>query len=190
MKRPVSLRTSRRSGWMSGYGGDRDASRRQVRASPSGKTTNAVEILRHRFIAGKPDMEAMVEEERIHAEVARRVHELRTKAGLSQRELARRVGTTASVICRWEEADYQGHSLSMLRRIATALNCRVSICFVEKPVVPLSVLIPPVVCRDWNVPILDDLASRSRLETSLRLSRGALPRVWSMPSGLCCGTRR
>jgi hypothetical protein len=68
---------------MSGYGGDRDASRRQVRASPSGKTTNAVEILRHRFITGKPDMEAMVEEERTHAEVARRVHELRTKAGLS-----------------------------------------------------------------------------------------------------------
>lgn len=37
---------------------------------------------------------------------------------LSQRELAKLVGTTASVICRLEDADYDGHSLSMLIRIA------------------------------------------------------------------------
>jgi transcriptional regulator with XRE-family HTH domain len=54
---------------------------------------------------------------------------LRTKAGLSQRQLAKLVGTTASVICLLEDADYQGHSLSMLRRIAAALNHRVEIRF-------------------------------------------------------------
>ena len=46
----------------------------------------------------------------------------RKKAGLSQRQLAELVGTTASVICLLEDADYQGHSLSMLRRIASALT--------------------------------------------------------------------
>jgi hypothetical protein len=40
------------------------------------------------------------------------------------------VGTTASVICLLEDAEYQGHSLSMLRRIAKALNRRVEIRFV------------------------------------------------------------
>ena len=45
------------------------------------------------------------------------------------RELARRVGTTASVICQLENADYQGHSLSLLKRIAAALGKRVEIRF-------------------------------------------------------------
>jgi hypothetical protein len=40
------------------------------------------------------------------------------------------VGTTASVICRLEDADYEGHSLAMLRRIAIALKQRVEIRFV------------------------------------------------------------
>jgi hypothetical protein len=45
-------------------------------------------------------------------------------------ELDDRVGTTASVISRLEDDDYAGHSLAMLRRIATALNKRVEIRFV------------------------------------------------------------
>jgi transcriptional regulator with XRE-family HTH domain len=77
-------------------------------------------------------MEAMVEEERCNANVARRIYKLRTKAGLSQRQLAERVGTTASVICRLEDADYDGHSLTMLRRIAQALNHRVQIHLVAR----------------------------------------------------------
>src|ERR1019366_3629185 len=32
--------------------------------------------------------------------------------GLSQRAMARKAGTTASVICRLEDADYEGHSLA------------------------------------------------------------------------------
>jgi len=39
-------------------------------------------------------------------------------------------GTNASVICRLEDAEYEGHSLAMLRRIAAALNQRVEIRFV------------------------------------------------------------
>jgi len=92
-------------------------------------TTDAVEILHRRYFEGKPERQAELEEERANAEVARKIHELRQKAGMTQAELAKLVGTTASVICRLEDADYEGHSLSMLRRIAAALDRRIEIRF-------------------------------------------------------------
>jgi ribosome-binding protein aMBF1 (putative translation factor) len=64
-----------------------------------------------RYLKGKPEREASFEEELTNAEIARKLYDLRSKAGLSQRELARLVGTTASVICRLEDADYEGYSL-------------------------------------------------------------------------------
>src|ERR1700688_2857467 len=93
-------------------------------------TTDAAEILHRRYFAGKPDMLAALEEARANDEVARKIYDLRTRAGLTQRQLAKLVGTTASVICMLEDADYEGHSLSMLRRIAKALDRRVEIRFV------------------------------------------------------------
>src|SRR5262245_52385823 len=93
-------------------------------------TSDAVEILRRRYFEGRPERLAILEEERANAAVARQIHALRERAGLTQAQLARTVGTTASVICRLEDADYRGHSLSMLRRIAAALNQRVEIRFV------------------------------------------------------------
>jgi ribosome-binding protein aMBF1 (putative translation factor) len=93
-------------------------------------TTNALEILHRRHYEGRPDRLAALEDARIDDEVARKICQLRTKAALSQRALAKLVGTTASVICRLEDADYDGHSLPMLRRIAAALNRRVEIRFV------------------------------------------------------------
>lgn len=52
------------------------------------------------------------------------------EAGLTQKDLAKLIGTTPSVVCRLESADYEGHSLAMLRRIAAALKKRVEIRFV------------------------------------------------------------
>jgi DNA-binding XRE family transcriptional regulator len=94
-------------------------------------TTDAVEILHRRYYEGQPERLASLEEERANAEIARKIYDLRTAAGLTQRQLARRVGTTASVICRLEDADYEGHSLAMLQRIAAALDKRVEIHFVD-----------------------------------------------------------
>jgi predicted XRE-type DNA-binding protein len=71
------------------------------------------------------------EEELVNAELARNIYDLRTQAALTQKELAALVGTTASVISRLEDADYDGHLLAMLRRIAAALNKRVEIRFVS-----------------------------------------------------------
>ncbi len=50
-------------------------------------------------------------------------------AGLTQTELAKLIGSKQPVIARLEDADYEGHSLTMLQRIAIALNQRVEINF-------------------------------------------------------------
>ena len=93
------------------------------------KVTNALEILNRRHPPVAEDIELRTAF-RQQAEIAELVHEARTGAGLSQRELAKRVGTTASVICRLEDGDYDGHSMAMLRRVAEALGQRVEVRFV------------------------------------------------------------
>ena len=98
----------------------------------TGKTSDAIEILHRRYYKGRPRRMAMLRQARIADAVARQIRNLREKAGLTQRELASRVGTTASVICRLEDADYEGHSLSMLRRIADALGKELVVRFVDR----------------------------------------------------------
>ena len=79
---------------------------------------------------GKPERIADLNEARANDQVAQNFCALRKEAGLTQRQLAELVGTTASVICRLEDADYEGHSLVMLNRIAAAPNRKVEITFV------------------------------------------------------------
>lgn len=99
--------------------------------SKKSATTDAVDILHHRYYKGRPERLVALEEARANDSVARQIAALRVQAGLTQRQLAKLVGTTASVICRLENADYEGHSLAMLNRIAAALNQRVEIHFVQ-----------------------------------------------------------
>lgn len=94
------------------------------------KTTDALAILHRRHYEGKPERLAALEEARANDSVARKIMALREKAGLTQRQLAKLIGTTASVICRLENAEYEGHSLAMLNRIASALHQRLEIRFV------------------------------------------------------------
>ena len=98
-----------------------------------GKITDAVAILHRLYVGSNPAKQALLEEERANMEIARKIFDLRRQSRLTQRQLAARIGTTASVICRLEDADYQGHSLAMLNRIATALGKRVKIDFVPAP---------------------------------------------------------
>jgi len=99
-------------------------------ARPRRRTTDALEIIDRLLYEGRPERRKRFEDLQANDEVGRRIYELRSKAGLTQAQLARMIGTTASVICRLEDADYEGHSLAMLRRIATALDRRVEIRFV------------------------------------------------------------
>ena len=98
---------------------------------PKKTTTDATKILAD--IAGHaPKRQQAFEEAVANREVAQRIYELREQAGLSQTELAKRVGTTQSVISRLEDADYEGHSLAMLNRIAAAVERRVEIRFLPR----------------------------------------------------------
>lgn len=95
-------------------------------------TTDAVEILWKEYFEGHPELQAELEEEMINLDIAQQIYDLRMKSGLTQKQLAERVGTSTSVISRLEDADYQGHSLSMLRRIAAALGGRVEVKLVAR----------------------------------------------------------
>jgi ribosome-binding protein aMBF1 (putative translation factor) len=90
-------------------------------------TSNALEIIHHRFFKNDPKAMKRLKTEREKAEIAAEIYRLREDAGLTHKQLAKRIGTTQSVISRLEDADYRGHSLEMLRRIAAALHCRVEI---------------------------------------------------------------
>jgi DNA-binding XRE family transcriptional regulator len=94
-------------------------------------TIDAIEIIHRRYYKGHPRRIAELAEAEANDTVARKIYALRKRAGLTQQQLAKLVGTTTSVICRLEDADYQGHSLAMLRRIADALNKRVELRFVN-----------------------------------------------------------
>lgn len=72
-------------------------------------------------------MQQMIAEERTNAAVAWQIHAMRLARGLTQRQLAELVGTKQPVIARLEDADYEGHSLSMLSRIGEALGCSVTV---------------------------------------------------------------
>lgn len=94
------------------------------------KTSNALKIIDN-LISQDPELENLVREASLNAVVAQLIYEARTVRGLTQKELADRIGTKQSAIARLEDADYDGHSLSMLQKIARALNQRVEIKFSE-----------------------------------------------------------
>jgi len=85
------------------------------------KTKDALKILDRR-IGRHRNMPKLIEAERASADIAQMIYDARTQAGLTQEELAKKVGTKQPVIARLEDADYEGHSLTMLQRIARALN--------------------------------------------------------------------
>ena len=62
-------------------------------------------------------------------DVALQIAALREKAGLSQKDLARKLKTSQQNISRLESPSYEGHSLTMLRRVARALNMEVRVVF-------------------------------------------------------------
>ena len=95
------------------------------------KTRDALRILDD--IAGKDSgFEKWAERETINIEVAQLIYDARSEAGLTQKELADLIGSQQPVIARVEDADYRGHSLTMLKRIARALGKRVQIRLVPE----------------------------------------------------------
>ena len=95
------------------------------------RTRNALKILA-RVTGDAAKVKAGIAAAKINMEVAQMIYEARTKADLSQRELAELIGSQQPVIARLEDADYEGHSLTMLQRIAAALEQRLELRLVAE----------------------------------------------------------
>lgn len=73
-----------------------------------------------------PEFKKEWEDSEVEYQLGRRLIEARLKGRLSQRALAKKVGTSQSVIARIEGMD-ANPSLSLLKRIAAGLNSKLEI---------------------------------------------------------------
>ena len=93
------------------------------------RNADALRIL-DRITGRDPKLRDAISQATLNAELAEMLYAARKRAGLTQTQLAERVGTRQPVIARLEDADYNGHSLSMLQRISGALLYQLRIVFV------------------------------------------------------------
>lgn len=66
------------------------------------------------------------------ARIAVEISYFREKLGITQKELAKMINTTQSVVARLENPEYKKYSLSTLRKVAEALNLELNVSFKEK----------------------------------------------------------
>lgn len=65
-------------------------------------------------------------------DIAFQIHDLREKAGLTQKQLAELVGTKQSNIASVESADYTAYTLTTLEKITKALKARLEVKIVPQ----------------------------------------------------------
>lgn len=94
------------------------------------RTKNALDIL-DRLTGKSAVVRRGIANARIKMEVAQMIYDARMEAGLTQGKMAELIGTQQSVIARLEDADYTGHSLTMLQKIAGALGRDLEMRFVR-----------------------------------------------------------
>lgn len=101
----------------------------KVRTSPRG-TTDGLKILDALFFR-TPRMRRLLAEEHQRVTLGDLIRDLREKAGLTQAQLARKVGTSQSAIARIEDANYTGSKLATIAKIAAALGHQVEVNLVK-----------------------------------------------------------
>src|SRR5713226_6209561 len=109
------------------------------------RTRNFADVIRAK-LAANATLAKGVEREAFNADIAMKVFQVRTEANLTQKQLAARIGTRQSVISRIEDAEYEGHSLAILKRIAKALGRELRVEFYAKPVQLPTVVATTTVC--------------------------------------------
>ncbi|HZZ72991.1 MAG TPA: helix-turn-helix transcriptional regulator [Pirellulales bacterium] len=95
------------------------------------KTKNFAEVIRAELRCD-PQLAQAVEAETFNAAIAQKLYDLRVQHGLTQLEFAARIGSHQSAIARMEDADYAGHSLSLLLKIAEAFGKELRVEFIDK----------------------------------------------------------
>jgi DNA-binding XRE family transcriptional regulator len=97
------------------------------------RTTDALTIIDD-MCGGDPEWDRLVAEESLKLRVGQMVYDVRETAGLSQEQLAERVGVDPEAIRKVEAADYDHGSIEILIRVCLALHKKVEIdCSGDQP---------------------------------------------------------
>jgi predicted transcriptional regulator len=96
------------------------------------KTMDGSDILYDLYVRGDPEAEARVNEERRKIRLISELRELRERNGLSQADLARKLGMTSAEIAELEDPDSETHPLEALQRIISALGMELELKIVKK----------------------------------------------------------
>ena len=93
------------------------------------KTSSAIAII-DGMIGEDEQLRDLIRQAKTNADIAQMIYDARIEAELSQQALAELIGSNQQTISQLESADYEGHSLAMLRRIADALKQELVVQFV------------------------------------------------------------
>ena len=83
-------------------------------------------------LRGSPAFAGAFDKRRAETEVAFQIRRLRQAQGLSQKDLARKIGCSQQAVSAIEQAGYKRHSLPLLRRIAAVLNADVVVALIPR----------------------------------------------------------
>ena len=97
-------------------------------------TTDAAEILYHRYIQGDAQQERLCKEEFFLLDLGVEIQRMRLNARLSEKELADSLGISVSDIELLEAGEYMNPSVQLLDKIASKFNKQVTLSFVDMPV--------------------------------------------------------
>ncbi len=111
-------------------------------------TRNASHIL-HRRIEDDQESQLQVQLATICAQIAEEVYDARRRRRMTQAALAKLIGTSQSAIARVEDADYDGHSIKTIAKIAVALELAVAVKFRDDDYKPIDF---DVTAGDLEVP--------------------------------------
>ena len=88
--------------------------------------SDAVELM-DRWYGNIPHWDDLVAEEEFKMQVGQAVYDLRNAVGMSQADLARLIGANQATVSKVENADYDGHTIEVLKRVCFALHTKISI---------------------------------------------------------------
>jgi len=94
---------------------------KKERLSPSQAGAQAYQQWKDNFLSD-PENRAIYEEEAAKSELWLQLAEARQRAGLTQQQMAERIGVSQAQVARIEKRGYDAYTLNTLRRYVTALG--------------------------------------------------------------------
>jgi len=81
----------------------------------------------HEELQGDRELNALYQRELTRLQLANQIAKLRERSGLTQAELARRIGTQQAGVARMERSTYRGYTVATLAKIAAATSARLEV---------------------------------------------------------------